>query len=537
MKILTDQEIELLENYCNESISDEDFKVLEKRLIEDQDFRQEARTYFSMDSFLNMDKNIPAPFDLETAKEPIKTSKKTFLVPIAIAASISFIASLLILNTIGKNTAGTAQVSSQEIEEVKGSGFAVIDKMIDVQWANDGKVFKNGDAIGQDKMKLEKGIIHLEFYCGASVIIEGPAEFDVNSAWDGFCHKGKLRANVPPAAHGFRIDTPKNKIIDLGTEFGLDVGEDKESVVVFNGEIELHSKGKDMQLLTAGNGIQTTDNAQTAITASSAESFIKTAALNDLHKAKIQEKYIQWRKSSQQWANDKRLITYYNLDNENSPFVRNINLNTENNLDGKIIRAQRVDGRWRGVENGGALEFKKNGSRARVNIPGTFSNFTFSAWVRIDSLNHEWNSLFMGDAYEAGEPHWQLNQDGGLVICVKVYDRPKQWHYLYKSKPIWDPSKSGQWMHVASVYSPTEKRVRQYCNGELVYERHIDPVWTIKKLKIGPAEIGNWGQPRRKDPEFAIRNLNGRIDELMIHDAALSSEEILKIYETGKPVE
>ena len=292
-----------------------------------------------------------------------------------------------------------------------------------------------------------------------------------------------------------------------------------------------------MKLLTEGQAIKTTNNQQEEIKAYDPESFIKTEGLDSLYRNKIQDKYAHWKKNSQQWSTDQRLIAYYNFDHEKTPFVRNINLNSNDNLDGKIIRAERVSGRWSGVEDGGALEFKKPGSRARVNIPGTFSNFTFSAWVRIDSLNHDWNSIFMGDSYQPGEPHWQLNEDGSLVICVKIYDRDKDWHYLYKSEPIWDPSKSGQWIHLSSVYSPTEKRVRHYCNGKEVYNRHIDPVWLIQDLKIGPAEIGNWGQPTRKDPDFSIRNLNGRVDELMIFNAALSAEEIKQIYEIGKPVE
>lgn len=435
---------------------------------------------------------------------------------------------------LSSNKTNTASVVKNDA--VKGSGFAVIDKMIGVEWDSNSKVFQSGDAVGQDKIKLKKGIVHLEFFSGASVIIEGPAEFDVNSSWRGFCHKGKLRANVPPAAHGFEISTPKNKIIDLGTEFGLDIQGSEESVVVFDGEIELHTAGKDMKLLTAGKGIQTSNDTQKEISASNPESFIQTSGLAELHNAKIQEKYTKWKQQSLKWSTDDRLIAYYNFDNEKSPFVRNTTMNPKSNLDGKIIRAERVNGRWSNIEDGGALEFKKPGSRARVNIPGEFSNFTFSAWVRIDSLGREWNSLFMGDSYQIGEPHWQIHEDGTLVICVRVLDREKKYHYLYRTKePIWDPSKSGQWMHISTVYSPTQKAVRHYVNGVEVYQQKIEDKWFVEKLKIGPAEIGNWGQPTRTNPSFALRNINGRIDELMLFDAALSNEEIRQIYEIGKP--
>ena len=537
MSNLNDKDIELLENYCNESISDEDLEKLEQKLLDDSEFRAEARTYFSMDSFMQMDQDMPVPMGLIEETTAQKPAPRSFFWPMAMAASLSFIAGVLVLYTINrsKNTKVSQMDPIESKSDMKASGFAVIDKVVNVEWANNNKSYSNGQAVGQETLKLKSGIVHLEFFCGASVIIEGPAEFDVNSSWEGFCHKGKLRANVPPAAHGFRIDTPKNKIIDLGTEFGINVGDEEESVVVFDGEIELHAKGKEMKLLTAGKGIKTVGTSQESLTAVDAESFIKTAGLNDLHKAKVQSKYAKWKTMSQKWTQDSRLIAYYNFEDENSPFVRHIGTKSKDNLTGKIIRAERVDGRWNTIENGGAMEFKKPGSRVRVNIPGEFKQFTFAAWLRIDSLDRDWNAIFMGDSYQIGEPHWQINKDGRLVLCVRKYDRPKDYHILYWSPKIWEPSQTGQWMHLATVYDPVTKQMKHFKNGEEIHSQEIPEEFHVSTLKIGPAEIGNWGQPTRTDPVFALRNINGRIDELMIMDAALNNEEIKEIYEAGKP--
>lgn len=537
MKNLSDEDIELLESYCNESITDEKLEILEKKLLEDADFRKEARTYFSMDSFMQMEQEMPAPMELLEAKPIAKTAVKSLFWPLAAAASISFIAGILALYAFTgvKNKQLSSLDPNESQSEIKASGFAVIDKTVNVEWEKSAKVYTGGQAVAQETLKIKSGIVHLEFFCGASVIIEGPAEFDVNSAWEGFCHKGKLRANVPPAAHGFRIDTPKNKIIDLGTEFGLNVGTEEESVVVFDGEIELHSRGKDMKLLKAGSGIKTVGTAQESLNASDAESFIKTAGLNDLHKARVQNKYSQWQAMSQKWSRDPRLIAYYNFEQDSSPFVLDSGINKKENLSGKIILAERVDGRWGSIENGGAMEFKKPGSRVRVNIPGQFKQFTFSSWVRIDSLDRDWNALFMGDSYQIGEPHWQIHKDGRLVLCVRTYDRPKNYHILYWSPKIWDPSQTGQWMHLATVYDPVNKQMKHFKNGQEIHSEEIPDEFLVSNLKIGPAEIGNWGQPTRTDPVFALRNINGRIDELMILDAALNKEQIKEIYESAKP--
>ena len=93
---------------------------------------------------------------------------------------------------------------------------------------------------------------------------------------------------------------------------------------------------------------------------------------------------------------------------------------------------------------------------------------------------------------------------------------------------------SGQWLHLASVFDPENKRVSHYANGERISREAIKPEHHIDQLRIGNAEIGNWGQPFREDPVFAIRNLNGRMDEIAIFNAALQDKEIASLYERSR---
>ena len=157
----------------------------------------------------------------------------------------------------------------------------------------------------------------------------------------------------------------------------------------------------------------------------------------------------------------------------------------------------------------------------------------------------------MADGYENGEPHWQIRNDGSLMFSVMVDETKSFRHFskdeqrevqtaglarVYYSEPIWDLSRSGQWMHIAAVYDPVKRRVAQYVNGEQVSSHEITEKFHIGKLSIGAAEIGNWGQPFRETPAFAVRNLNGAIDEMAIFGKALSSDEIQDLYEQGKPL-
>ena len=172
-----------------------------------------------------------------------------------------------------------------------------------------------------------------------------------------------------------------------------------------------------------------------------------------------------------------------------------------------------------------------------MNIPGEFEAFTFMSWVRIDSLDRQYNALFLGDGYENGEPHWQIREDGKLMLSVMVdEDRPnpefkdRRFHRLYYSPPIWDLSMSGQWLHLTSVYDPDQRLVSHFVDGEMVSSEEIPDEYLVKTLRIGNGEIGNWGEPFREDPSWAIRNLNGRMDEIAIYKDALSKSEIAEIF-------
>jgi hypothetical protein len=53
-------------------------------------------------------------------------------------------------------------------------------------------------------------------------------------------------------------------------------------------------------------------------------------------------------------------------------------------------------------------------------------------------------------------------------------------------------------------------------------------------LRIGDAEIGNWGLPTTESGN-PVRNFNGRIDEILLFGEALSPDEVRSLYERGRP--
>src|SRR5207245_5457643 len=56
---------------------------------------------------------------------------------------------------------------------------------------------RTGSPLAPGWLRLKSGYAHLEFYGGATVILEGPADFQLISRNEAYCARGKLRALVP----------------------------------------------------------------------------------------------------------------------------------------------------------------------------------------------------------------------------------------------------------------------------------------------------------------------------------------------------
>ena len=105
--------------------------------------------------------------------------------------------------------------------------MATIADMDDVQWADPQASLSRGSrlAIGSEPLVLSRGLLRLRFDNGTDVVLEGPSSFRLDQAHAMTLSTGRLCAKVPPAAMGFRVDTPFCSVIDLSTEFGLDVSD------------------------------------------------------------------------------------------------------------------------------------------------------------------------------------------------------------------------------------------------------------------------------------------------------------------------
>jgi hypothetical protein len=105
----------------------------------------------------------------------------------------------------------------------RGVEVATLEDSLNAKWADSNPSMRNGTRLktGSELLLIREGFATLVFDNDTRVVIEGPAEFQVLTGDQIKLNYGRIYAIVPPQAYGFQVTTPGTKIIDLGTEFGV----------------------------------------------------------------------------------------------------------------------------------------------------------------------------------------------------------------------------------------------------------------------------------------------------------------------------
>lgn len=136
---------------------------------------------------------------------------------------------------------------------------ATLTGAVDCKWDPRYEPIRYGEQLASGTvLRLVEGLAQVTYESGAKVVIRGPSEFRLAGPSKGILPVGQITAVVPRRAVGFVVKTPCADIIDLGTEFAIDVDESGVSEVhVFKGEVvsrRRRSKGiprsKDLHLVT-----------------------------------------------------------------------------------------------------------------------------------------------------------------------------------------------------------------------------------------------------------------------------------------------
>ena len=228
---------------CHGSASDEQMRGLNELLRSDSAARDEYILRLELHSRLASEPDLFASVSDEAASRDVQNllslpersdgNRAGVKWALALAACVALLAA-----------GWWALRLSHHPSERKGTtskAVAMLNRVVDVEWSQRDEAPRLGAPLEPGWLRLKSGLAQIVFYSGARVVIEGPVELQLVSPGEAFCQSGRLIAEVPPQAKGYRVNTPQMNVTDLGTSFGLDAKERRTELHVFKGSVEFQS--------------------------------------------------------------------------------------------------------------------------------------------------------------------------------------------------------------------------------------------------------------------------------------------------------
>ncbi len=135
----------------------------------------------------------------------------------------------------------------------------------DARWSDPNvELTLRGGELPAGPLHLESGAAEFAFASGATAVIEGPAVFELVAADRLVLRSGRVIGRCAKPEAKLTIATPGTVVTDLGTEFGVAVGDDRQTrVAVIKGAVELGA-GQHPQRLNAGEAMAVDERGQMA---------------------------------------------------------------------------------------------------------------------------------------------------------------------------------------------------------------------------------------------------------------------------------
>ncbi|MEM9283008.1 MAG: LamG-like jellyroll fold domain-containing protein [Verrucomicrobiota bacterium] len=490
---------DLIDGYLAGEVTEEQVETLSGLLREDETARAEFIRAADLQANLAVDESL---WSKSESGAPIASVSQwprwQIAAPWGIAAALAWALVAVLTQPPGdKATVGTTKPVLGLLVDEAGAKF-------EEGFGPENVRFDPGD------YRLQEGAIHLRLENGADVIMGSPVEFRIDDSFHFALHRGSLRAFIPPSAVGFTVAAPGIDYEDLGTEFGVSV--DPESggseLHVFDGQVDAKSPDS-KQILSSvlgGEAIAFSQGSLEAGRQPNEERFLTQGRIG----------FLRWQQQRARMEGDPDILAYFPF--EESDVLSNTAVKPVA-TDGEIEGARWVSGRWPGKS---ALLFDRDTDFVELDLPGEFEALTFAAWVKLDSLDLPLNSLFNSNGRKEGDIHWEVMQDGSMIL-VRRFGHERQSRLTKLKVP------TGKWVHLVGTISVTERQSRVYLNGELA---GVDE-GPLAAMTPGTSRIGHW-HPIFTN-ESHRRELRGRIDEFAIWNRVLTEQEIQELTEAGKP--
>jgi len=377
--------------------------------------------------------------------------------------------------------------------------------------------------------KISHGEVQLEFMNGAMIAVEGPAELQIESKDTVNVLSGKIGAYVPERAHGFTINAPSAAVIDLGTEFAMNVDETGASEVeVISGEVELSLLGDDGNTLFSRRVRETgsirADRQSKSLseTASGKIIFPRVQLHNDTPLI-VGEDYADLIRQHEP-------TLYWRFENADDSIVKN----EMGELFSGTIHRSDDDPDSLMVDNG-HLTLRRTNSQRYVIMEEAIKGlnrkaYTIEFWMKPDDLTHSTCLGFFPVFAEQAAKKLNVIE---IATDTNWVHSPGAIRFLDRYPPAQSPTTGtnifsaglctpGQWQHV--VVQKNDQGLDMYFNGQLV--SHVD-----RQKGFGSGDFRMIvGQLSLREDERFWRQFAGSIDELAVYQRTLTSAEIESHY-------
>lgn len=179
-----------------------------------------------------------------------------------------------------------------------------------------------------------------------------------------------------------------------------------------------------------------------------------------------------------------------------------------------------------GVE-GTALDFNNGDQYVAVPNAPQFDltdKGSVGSWVYLDSYLPFAGIIHKGDAADFSDEAYTLQMWSGNTVMLGVRDASQNITILQSTAPL----ATGQWHHVVGTWDETGMKL--YVNGQL---NSSNTVAKTAQISAGNLNIG--AQTAENYPGLANIGLDGRVDEPIVYNRALTDQEILDTYNIFNP--
>ncbi len=412
---------------------------------------------------------------------------------------------------------------------------ATLAAAIDAEWETGG--LTPGTALPSGTVVLRSGVVKLSFADGAQVVVAGPARFAQEPGGSLLLERGMLSAVVPSAAAGFTVRTPTARLVDLGTEFVVEVrdGEGTRMNVVAGSVAVTAVAGSAARAapttVAAGSAVRVAP--RSAVAERMAQSPIPVPRVSEMDawsSAHATAAYRRWADSQAALAGrtaldgPHRADLLFHYDFESLADGRLTGASGAGPVAGRVVGDSLLPApgpfaaAGSGLRMPGADGYAHLGNHRSV---GEGGGLTLAAWVRPTATNGFGYVLSTGlDATREWEVYLRLNN--GLYeagLGVEGYSRDHK-----RTLPV-PPEDIGQWVHIAAVYDNTGWRI--YRNGQTSMSGGGDPNMLSGHLR-GPRDWYAGARVRQAgaDAPLADRFFKGDIDDVRVYAAPLTAAEV-----------